>query len=500
MPKKILLIENDSAFAGPLTESLEAGGFDVRVAPEGKSGLDLAHEWGPDGIVLCVELPGMSGYLVCQKLRKDEATRAIPLILTSAEASADTFEKHKALKVRADEYLIKPFVPGDLLEKLAAVGLGGGSDAAVSPLDDDPAGAEDLVSLDEEMVPEVFPGEPGAELPSLDLGSLPDDPGPPSVDEDLALLDEAFEGIATPSATPAGEVLAAAPPEEPSRSVEPDDMDLPAGDPIASLDSTSPAFRVPAPRGGGPALRPASEDVLRAAGIPLLDMDTPAARPGSARARADASTTVAGFPVPGSLRPTSPGASLRPTPAEAAQLERAQRELSEAKATIAEREAELASLRAGLDASDDRARTAEQELDAARDEAKRTAVELEDLRGRLANAERRAAEAARQVERIGELEHELESARTELLVARSEVEGAQGQVGAHAAELEKRIADLEAQSAKNEERVLKAYQKIKGDEKVKDKVRKAIAIAAQLLEEGLPTEPTPAPPEKPRLS
>src|SRR5512141_2402794 len=120
MPKKILLIENDSAFAGQLTESLEASGFDVRAAPEGKAGLDLAREWGPDGIVLCVELPGMSGYLVCQKLRKDDATKAIPLILTSAEATADTFEKHRALKVRADEYLIKPFVPGALFEKLTA--------------------------------------------------------------------------------------------------------------------------------------------------------------------------------------------------------------------------------------------------------------------------------------------------------------------------------------------------------------------------------------------
>ncbi len=99
-----------------------------------------------------------------------------------------------------------------------------------------------------------------------------------------------------------------------------------------------------------------------------------------------------------------------------------------------------------------------------------------------------------------ELERELESARTELLVARNEVEGARGEVDARTGELQKRIAELEAQSAKNEERVLKAYQKIKGDEKVKDKVRKAIAIAAQLLEEGLPAEPAPSTPEKPRLS
>ena len=54
---------------------------------------------------------------------------------------------------------------------------------------------------------------------------------------------------------------------------------------------------------------------------------------------------------------------------------------------------------------------------------------------------------------------------------------------------------MEAASAKNEERVVKAYQKIKADEKVREKVRKALAIATQLLEEGLPAE---SPAEKER--
>jgi chromosome segregation ATPase len=146
-------------------------------------------------------------------------------------------------------------------------------------------------------------------------------------------------------------------------------------------------------------------------------------------------------------------------------------------------------------------RKAEQELKSARDDARRASAELEAMRTRLAQAERRAEEAVDRAQASDELERELESARTELLVARSEVEGARGEVDASTADLRKRLNELEAQSAKNEERVLKAYQKIKGDEKVKDKVRKAIAIAAQLLEEGLPAEPGPTtPPEKPRLS
>ena len=86
------------------------------------------------------------------------------------------------------------------------------------------------------------------------------------------------------------------------------------------------------------------------------------------------------------------------------------------------------------------------------------------------------------------MEREVEELKTELIVARGEVEGARSEVEKRGAELRKRISDLEAANAKNEERVVKAYQKIKADEKVRDKVRKALAIATQLLEEGAPAE------------
>src|SRR5512142_1287888 len=121
MPKKILLIENDSAFAAGISESLEATGFEVRATGDGKEGLELARDWAPQAVVLCVELPGMSGYLVCQKLKKDEALKPIPLVLTSAEATEETFEKHRTLKARADDYLLKPYAAAALLEKLGAL-------------------------------------------------------------------------------------------------------------------------------------------------------------------------------------------------------------------------------------------------------------------------------------------------------------------------------------------------------------------------------------------
>src|SRR5512142_809827 len=147
MPKKILLIENDSAFAAGISESLEATGFEVRTTGDGKEGLDLARDWAPDAVVLCVELPGMSGYLVCQKIKKDDALKALPLVLTSAEATEETFEKHKTLKARADEYLLKPYAPDALVDTLAAlVGLPEGAGAGGGE-----GGEEEVVSLEEEM-------------------------------------------------------------------------------------------------------------------------------------------------------------------------------------------------------------------------------------------------------------------------------------------------------------------------------------------------------------
>ena len=101
MSKKILLIESDGAFAQQLANALEARGLQARVTGDGKEGLDLARIDRPDCIVLCVELPKMSGYSICNKLKKDEQLKAIPLVIISAEATAETFEQHRKLKTRA---------------------------------------------------------------------------------------------------------------------------------------------------------------------------------------------------------------------------------------------------------------------------------------------------------------------------------------------------------------------------------------------------------------
>src|SRR5437870_4713698 len=100
--------------------ALKGKGFAVKLLDDGKDGLDLAKSERPDLIVLCVELPKMSGYSICNKLKKDNDLKGIPLIITSKEATPETFAQHKKLKTRAEDYLIKPFAESELVEKIGA--------------------------------------------------------------------------------------------------------------------------------------------------------------------------------------------------------------------------------------------------------------------------------------------------------------------------------------------------------------------------------------------
>jgi CheY-like chemotaxis protein len=504
MPKKILFIENDPAFGAAVSEALEATGFEVRLTGDGKEGLELARDWAPDAIVLCVELPGMSGYLVCQKLKKDDALRSVPLVLTSAEATEETFEKHRTLKARADEYLLKPYPPEALVERLAdLIGLPERAPAAET------GGDEELVSLEEEMGLEASAeGSPDEEIPGLDLQSLPDEPATgvglgAGEDDDLRLLDDAFEGLSAPPAPAdaaaaldeiAGGKPVAVDEVDAAAASLPDEDEGAARRELGGLDDDAEA--VLGALGAedeliepGPPARPvrgASADLLRAAGIKVLG-GPPAAPPdrGGAAELAEA---------------------LERARADLAGRDAELRDLSR-RADVAEAELERARTRA--EAATAQVRKAEAEAKAGRDEARRAAeqakaaeAESADLRRRLADAERRAdvaegearrrgeeaAAAAEAAARVEGLEREADELRTELLVARGEAEGARGEVEKRTTELRKRLAELEAASAKNEERVVKAYQKIKADEKVRDKARKALAVATQLLEEGLPAE------------
>src|SRR5438046_8621287 len=117
MPKRILLIDPDEPFTQGLATAATAVGFKASTASDSEKGMALAKQENPDVIVVCVEAQPTNGYMLCTRLKKDDRLKNIPVLLTSANATPDSFEKHKKLKTRAEEYLIKPFDVDGFFEK-----------------------------------------------------------------------------------------------------------------------------------------------------------------------------------------------------------------------------------------------------------------------------------------------------------------------------------------------------------------------------------------------
>jgi DNA-binding response OmpR family regulator len=118
MATKVLVFESDPAFAGELRTELGRLGLVAQVVDDGYTGLMAAASDKPDLILLSIELPRMNGFSVCNKLKKDPALRDVPLIIMSSESSDDTFEQHRKLRTRAEDYVHKPIAFGELLEHM----------------------------------------------------------------------------------------------------------------------------------------------------------------------------------------------------------------------------------------------------------------------------------------------------------------------------------------------------------------------------------------------
>ncbi|MFO0671698.1 MAG: response regulator [Polyangiaceae bacterium] len=118
MPTKVLVFESDSAFASELRAELGKLGCMTTVVDDGNAGLQAAASDRPDLILLSIELPRMNGFSVCNKLKKDAALREVPLIIMSSESSEETFEQHKKLRTRAEDYVHKPIAFGELLQHI----------------------------------------------------------------------------------------------------------------------------------------------------------------------------------------------------------------------------------------------------------------------------------------------------------------------------------------------------------------------------------------------
>jgi CheY-like chemotaxis protein len=190
--RSLLCIEPETATVTKIKRAFDPYGFRVESIPNGEQAIEWARTNTPALIVLSVE-PRKVGYAICNKLKRSPSLREIPLILISGEETMATFEQHRKLKSRAEEYLLKPLDTTDLLAKAdRLVGLGVPSEEIQADSADIEIADDDISEISQEDLGEpVLEADAGDdEAVSPETGAQPDDTGQGEIDDSLELLGE----------------------------------------------------------------------------------------------------------------------------------------------------------------------------------------------------------------------------------------------------------------------------------------------------------------------
>jgi len=116
MPKRILLIDDEKDLVDTLTFRLKANGFEVLAAFDGSSGVEKAKKEIPDLIILDLMMPVMDGLEAARRLKEDNATAAIPIIVLTAAVTPDLGKRVAGVQAKA--CITKPFEPEDLIAQI----------------------------------------------------------------------------------------------------------------------------------------------------------------------------------------------------------------------------------------------------------------------------------------------------------------------------------------------------------------------------------------------
>lgn len=452
MPTHVLIVDGETSLSARVRAALQQRGHTVEETTDGRSVLERVRQRPPGVMVLAVELPsGQNGYLLVGKLKKDEALKSIPVILVG---NPEGFEAHRRLKNRADEYLPRPL---DIPTLVAAVGRLSG------------AHEETPLVLEEEA---TVAGDP-----------------------DLDLIDAAFDDAPGPPPPPL--------PARPARAAAAPPPQTPAEAPGAEED-----FSALTADDGGPTL-------LQAVPAPA---DREAVTDDDAQARAFAAEVQAaaqqlGHDPSGESGADGSGDELLRVRSElhgAEQLasdlrdqhaQAEQREL-ELKAELTRRDGQVKALQTRLDQAMQERRRLEQALQAGGDgdEARRA---LEDeLAAARRDVELNRAHAEGAERQLQALHERAETAESELMLLREQPRNENASEELEA--LRARVAELEDETVKNRERVTRLYARLKAEERAREKARKAVSVAGQLLAEqstsplepvGTPLEPVGGEPD-----
>lgn len=113
---KILIIDDDTNISELISLYLNKEGYETREVANGKLAIEIFEEYKPDLVLLDIMLPGADGYDVCKEIRKKSRT---PIIMLTAKG--EVFDKVLGLELGADDYMVKPFDPKELIARVKAV-------------------------------------------------------------------------------------------------------------------------------------------------------------------------------------------------------------------------------------------------------------------------------------------------------------------------------------------------------------------------------------------
>lgn len=116
MAKSILIIEDDKNIAELERDYLEANGYEVDTKLNGESGLEAALKQNYNLILLDLMLPGMDGFEICRCIRRE---KDIPILMVSAKK--EDIDKIRGFGIGADDYIVKPFLPKELIYRVNAI-------------------------------------------------------------------------------------------------------------------------------------------------------------------------------------------------------------------------------------------------------------------------------------------------------------------------------------------------------------------------------------------
>lgn len=116
---KVLVVDDEPNIVLSLEFLMEQAGFEVVTAEDGEQALARVDDTQPDLLLLDISLPGISGFDVLERLRSQEATAQLPIIMLTAHGR--DVEREKGMALGADDYITKPFSTQSLVEKVKAL-------------------------------------------------------------------------------------------------------------------------------------------------------------------------------------------------------------------------------------------------------------------------------------------------------------------------------------------------------------------------------------------